>query len=102
MTMKKIFAIFMLALLASCGQNTDNKTANETKTETTQTTQTNACDVYFEKLSCSLKSQNMSTEDIEKHISVTRDFINTQPADAQKVSCEGSLESLKQTLPENC
>lgn len=100
--MKKIFAIFALALLASCGQNTDTKTANETKTETTQTTQTNACDVYFEKLSCSLKAQNISEADIEKHISVTRDFINTQPAESQKVSCEGSLESLKQTLPENC
>lgn len=100
--MKKIFAIFILTLLASCGQNSDTKTTTETKAESTQTASTNACDVYFEKLSCSLKAQNISEADIEKHISVTRDFINTQPTESQKLSCEGSLESLKQALPENC
>lgn len=103
--MKKIIAIISLALLASCGQTTTEPTPtnNQTATSTTESAPKNACEVYFEKLSCSLKAQNLGDDIIAQQIDSTKKFIESQLPTEQAASCQTSLDNLKASnLLGNC
>lgn len=110
--MKKIIAILALAFLASCGQTTNTTTTTTNVSGgTTTTTTTNevaiapekACEVYFEKLSCSLKAQKMSEADVTTQMETVKKFIESQVPTEQAASCQASLNSLKSSnLLGNC
>lgn len=101
----KIIAIISLALLASCGQTTTESTTtnNQAATSTTESAPKNACEVYFEKLSCSLKAQNLGDDTIAQQIDSTKKFIESQLPTEQAASCQTSLDNLKSSnLLGNC
>lgn len=104
--MKKIITIISLALLASCGQATvesNTPTNNQSAVSTTESAPKNACEVYFEKLSCSLKEQNLGDDTIAQQIDSTKQFIESQLPTEQAASCQTSLDNLKSSnLLGNC